>query len=103
MINVIGIQNLAGKFLQQEALFVARSIRTKHPEFSPLCPQLQEFFRNGSKGNCPRDRFQLAVLPHQRGGQTLRMLVEIERIAALDTKKLAIDSGTVAIVGTNNL
>src|SRR5262249_5860730 len=51
----------------------------------------------------PADLFELAVLAHQRREQSLGMLVEVERVAALDAEELAVDARPVAVVAADDL
>src|SRR5690348_13582402 len=54
------------------------------------------------KSFLPAGRAELAIFSEQRPGDAFCMVGEIERIAALDTKKVAVDSALVAVVAAHN-
>src|SRR6266496_1107708 len=104
MVNIVGAQHHASELLQKIIVFVGGSRRTNYANgfatvaianLGELLPdQLKRFFP--SRGN------QATVLAHQRLRQTIFVLCEVKRIAALDAKEIPVDATFVAIVSTNN-
>ena len=77
------LQHLPRELLQVEILFVGGVVRADHAEAAARCLRLVELLRDRGQRLGPRHFFEFAVLAHQRRLQTLRMIVEIERVAPL--------------------
>ena len=72
------------------------------PKLPPSASVCLNFCGHRGQRLRPGDFLQLAVHAHQRGLQTLGVIVEIEAVAALDAQELAVDAGAVAIVAADD-
>ena len=93
---------MAGELLQIVVFFVCRAVGTDNAELAAACFHFVELPRHGEQRLRPGDRLQLSVNAHQRRLQALRILSEVEGIAAFDAEELAVDAGTVAVVPAND-
>src|SRR5208283_936215 len=64
---------------------------------------VSKLFADQFKSLFPRRRRQLAVLANERLGQAVFMVREVESVAALDAKEIAVDPTLVAIVAADDL
>src|SRR5262249_44476806 len=64
---------------------------------------LLELVRDNFDRLGPGDRFKLVAIAEHRRLQAIRMIDEIECIAALHAEKLAVDPAAIAIVATDDL
>src|SRR6185312_1539024 len=93
------------ELLQQVILFVGSAVRAHDPDCLPamLLARFLEALPDQFKRLFPGGRRQLPILANQRLGQTVITVSEIESVAALDAKEIAVDATLVAIVSANDL
>src|SRR5581483_1421676 len=105
MIDIRSAENGARKFLQKIILFIGRMVRANDSEFPISGAQLRELFGHRCQRDGPGNRAQLSIgaVPQKRSCQPLRILIEIEGVAALHAQKFAIHARAIAIVGANDL
>src|SRR5207244_1225433 len=58
---------------------------------------------DGVKCLVPCGKSELAVLAHHRHLQAVRMLLEVERVTALNAKEITIDAALIAVVAADDL
>src|ERR1051326_6498674 len=104
MINVVGLQYGARKFLQKIIFFVGRAVRADYSNliFAGV-NRLAETSGDEIQRLFPRAGFEPPVLADERLSQPIFVICKIERVAALNTQKIAVDSALVAIVAAHNL
>ena len=91
MVDIAGPQNFARELLQVIIFFVSGVVRANYAEPAVARTDLVELGRNGLERLRPRNFFELVIHPHERGEQAFRMIVEIERVAALDAQEFTVD------------
>ncbi len=103
VIDVIRAETLAGELLEVEVFFVRGVIGSDDAELTAARLDLAELFRNRRERFRPGDRFEFAADADHRRLQAVRVIVEIERVAAFDAEELAVDAGAIAVVAANDL
>src|SRR5579884_78859 len=103
MVDMVRLQNLTREFLEVEVLFVGGVIRSDHAKAATGPQVLIKFRRDSRQRFRPRDFFELSVPSHKRRLQTLRMIVKIECVAALNAQEFAVDSRAISIVSANDM
>src|SRR5262249_23454813 len=73
-----------------------------HSELAAAAFDFREPARDETQGLRPGHRLEFPARLHQRRLQPFRMVMEIERVAALDAQEFAVDNGLIAIIGAND-
>src|ERR1700683_607769 len=103
MVDVVRAQHAAREFLEIVVLFVGGVVGADDAELAAARLHFLKLAGEGLERLGPRDRFEFAVNAQERRLQAVRVTGKVETVAPLDTKKLAIDAGAVAIVAADDL
>src|SRR5689334_1855504 len=104
VIDIPGPQALPCELLQEVVLFVSGVIGSDDADFPAALAHRTDRFGNGFERLGPGNRIETAGRVSQHGRlQALRMIHEVERVAALDAQEFAVDSAMVAVVAAHDL
>jgi len=104
MIDIIGLQNDACELLQQITFFVGSSVGAHDPDrlAAVMVASIGKAFSNQLESFFPAGWSEAAILANERLNNAVIVMCEIECVAALDAKKIAVDAAHVAVVGAQN-
>ncbi len=105
MVDVVRADHRACELLQEVAFFVGGPVGTDHTDGlrAPGVAKLPQLFAREAQGFFPRDRLMGAIgLLEQRLGEALRLIREVECVAALVAKEVAVHAGLVAVVAAHD-
>src|SRR5262245_24752950 len=103
MIDVVGVETLTHQLLQIVILFVGGATRSDDSEFATTILHFAKPLRNGGERVRPRNGHEVAIDAEERRLQALRVVIKVERVAALDAEEVAVDAGVVTIVAADDL
>ena len=106
VVDVVGAQHRAGEFLQQVVFFVGGAIGAENTDglAALAIADFAQLAAGVRQGLLPTDFRKFTVgLAHERLGQAVGVVGEVERVAALDAQEVAVDAALVAVVAAENL
>src|SRR6266568_9321011 len=103
VVDIARAEPLAREFLQIEIFLVSGARGSDDTELAAAGFDPGELPGYGCQRLRPGHRLQRPSDLHQRRLQPRGVVVEIERVAALETQELAVDSRLVAVIGANDL
>ena len=105
MVDIIGLQDDACELLQQITFFVCSSVRAHDADglSTLMIADIGKTFSDQRESFFPGGWSEAAILANERLSDAVIVMCEIERVAALDAKEIAIDSALITIVATHNL
>src|SRR5258708_611415 len=103
MVDVVCPKHLARELLKEIILLVRSMVRPDDAELALAAAHFLKFLRYCFERLRPGRRLQFAVLAHEWRLQAVRVMREIERVAAFDAKEFAVDAGVVAVVAADDL
>ena len=103
MIDVVGAQSLPRKLRQEKILFVGGAIRSDHAKLAVARLGLAELGRDYFERLGPGNRLVTFFGAHHGRLQAVRVLSEIESVAAFHAEELIVDAAAVAVVAAHDL
>src|SRR5438034_8121697 len=105
MVDIIGLQNDTRELLQQITFFVGSSVRAHDADglSALMVASISEAFSDQLESFFPCGWSEAAILANERLSDAIIVMREIECVAALDAKEIAVDTALVAIISAHDL
>src|SRR5438270_1891678 len=105
MIDIISLQDDACKLLQRITFFVCSSVRAHDADglSALMIADIGKTFSDQRESFFPGGWSEAAILANEGLSDAVIVMCEIERVAALDAKEIAVDAALITIVAANDL